>query len=232
MRVGTSGWAYRSWIGPFYPPGTAAARMLETYAGLLSTVEAHSTHRRTPTAAAVANWAAAVPDGFRFAPKAHAAITHRRDTSGLDERAGAFLASLAALGERLGPVLLVLPHRQPDLARLDELLSALAGRCRAVFELAPAWRSPEVLDRLEAAGASLAVVDREDDDGRDQPFHGPVAYLRLRRPAYSEAAIGAWAERLALASEAGRDAYAFFRHDEEGYGPRYARDLVKCLERG
>ena len=249
IRVGTSGWSYPSWVGPFYPPKTSAARMLSTYAQTFTTVEAHSTHRRLPTSAAVERWAASVPPGFHFAPKAHAGITHRRATDGLEERFTALHAALAPLGDRLGPVLYVLPHRQPDLDRLDALLAGLRGPnavtglrgpnavtglrgpAGAVFELAPPWRVEPVFERLEAAGASLAVVDREDDPGLDQPVLGPVAYFRLRRATYDDADLDRWAERLA-AEGAERPVYAFVKHDEEGDGPRYAQGLVTRLEQG
>jgi uncharacterized protein YecE (DUF72 family) len=236
VRVGTSGWSYPSWAGPFYPERTPASRMLEVYARTFRAVEAHATHRRAPAAAALARWVAQVPDGFRFAPKAHMGITHRRDTDGLGERVSAFFAAVAPLGDRLGPVLFVLPHRQPDLARLDLLLDALEaldGRQRrpaAVFELAPPWRVPEVLERLDGHGATLAVVDREDDPASGQPVVGPLTYVRLRRPSYTGPELDEWAGRLAAASGRG-DVYAFVKHDEEGSGPRYARDLVKRLER-
>lgn len=203
--------------------------MLAVYADTFPTVEAHNSHRRMPTAATVERWAAAVPPEFRFAPKAHVGITHRRDTDGLADRVAAFYAALAPLGQRLGPVLFNLPHRRPDLDRLDLLLDALAGRSGVVFELAPAWRTEPVLTRLEAAGATLAVVDREDDPGPDQPWTGPLAYVRLRRDAYDRAAVEAWAARLDSESDR-RPVYAFVMHDEQGDGPRYARALVRAVD--
>jgi len=203
--------------------------MLPAYAATFPTVEAHSTHRRMPTAATVERWAAAVPAGFRFVPKAHVGITHRRDTDGLAGRVAAFYAALDPLAHRLGPVLYVLPHRRPDLDRLDALLGAVAGRPGAVLELAKAWRTGTVLERLGAAGVSLAVVDRDDDPGLDQPSPGPVAYFRLRRAAYAPAEVVRWADRLVVES-ARRPVYAFVMHDEEGDGPRYAQALMRGVD--
>ncbi len=235
IRVGTSGWSYPTWTGSFYPERTPPSRMLSVYAETFRTVEAHATHRRRPTAAGLARWAAQVPEDLRFVPKAHVGITHRRDTEGLEERVSTFFQALEPLGDRLGPVLFVLPHRQPDLERLDLLLRGLdrAGpRPRAVFELAPPWRTSAVLDRLAAHRASLAVVDREDDPARDQPGLGPVTYVRLRRDEYSDADLDEWVGRLsAAAATPEQDVYAFVKHDEQGHGPRYARDLVRRLER-
>jgi uncharacterized protein YecE (DUF72 family) len=224
VRVGTSGWSYREWIGPFYPPGTTASKMLPFYAEQFAAVEAHSTFRRVPTAGAVERWSAQVPPAFRFATKAHAAITHRRDLEGLSDRVAAFFAALRPLAGRLGPVLFALPHRRPDLVRLDALLSALRAAdtlgAAPVFELARAWSvEPPVLESLVAAGADDAFVRA-----------APVAYVRLRRARYSRGALADWAERLTRAARRGQDVYAFVKHDERGESPRYARELVRHLE--
>ena len=97
LRIGTSGWSYPAWVGPFYPPATSPARMLGVYAGSFDTVEAHATYRRLPGAAALEKWAAAVPGDFRFAPKAHMGITHRRDLEGVEDRAWAGVAAARGL---------------------------------------------------------------------------------------------------------------------------------------
>ena len=209
--------------------------MLDFYAQRFSTVEAHSTHRRLPTAAALARWAGSVPPTFRFAPKAHAGITHRRDLEGVAERVATFARSLAPLGEHLGPVLFVLPHRRPDLTRLDALLGALARVpvLRPVFELAPAWWQDEVLARLRAHGSSLAVVDRDGPPLPDEvgPRAWPVGYVRLRREAYTDADLATWSAKLAADAAHHEEVYVFFKHDEQGNAPRYARALVEHLER-
>lgn len=237
--MGTSGWSYPEWVGPFYPERTPGSRMLEFYGRHFSTVEAHSTHRRLPTPAALARWSASVSAQFRFAPKAHAGITHRRDLDGVGDRMAAFARSLTPLGPGLGPVLFVLPHRQPDLVRLDLLLEALdpLPDIQPVFELAPAWWIDEVFDRIDAHGASLAVVDRDAPAGdalseSDRHVPGPISYVRLRRQTYSDADLAGWAERLGreVSSRPG-GVYAFVKHDEHGDAPRYARALVEHLER-
>jgi uncharacterized protein YecE (DUF72 family) len=206
--------------------------MLPFYAEQLPTVEAHSTYRRLPSASVLERWRAHVPDGFRFAPKAHLGITHRRDLDGVEDRVAAFFAAVAPLGDRQGPVLFSLPHRQPDLDRLDRLLSALppSPAPPSAFELGPAWVTAEVLRRLEARGATLALVDAVGRAAPDLEV-GPFAYLRLRRTGYDSDELDAWADRLRRTTSAGRDAYAFFKHDEHGDGPRYARQVMGRLER-
>jgi uncharacterized protein YecE (DUF72 family) len=221
VRIGTSGWSYPSWVGPFYPAGTSPARMLGVYASQFDTVEAHATYRRLPTAAALARWVDTVPSGFRFAPKAHMGITHRRDLDGVEDRVAAFLAAVAALGPTLGPVLCSLPHQQPDLDRLGRILAAFT--VPVAFDLGRAWDRPDVIDRLDAAGATLVVTDGPI------PTVGPLAYVRLRAGDYTPAELELWAERLAKVAAEDRDAYVFLKHDDAASGPHLARELQQRL---
>ncbi len=227
MRVGTSGWSYPAWVGPFYPAGTSAARMLGVYSAAFGTVEAHATYRRLPSATALERWAATVPSGFRFAPKAHMGISHRRDLEGVEDRVTTFLDAVAPLGPARGPVLVALPHLEPDLDRLGRILAAFTAT--AALEAGPAWERADVLDRLDAAGATLVVSDTPERPATAIPSVGPVAYVRLRRPAYTPADLDGWAARLAAVAAGGRDAYVFLKHDDAATGPRLARELAERL---
>ncbi|MHB8670172.1 MAG: DUF72 domain-containing protein [Acidimicrobiales bacterium] len=256
VRVGTSGWSYPEWVGPFYPPGTSVARMLQAYAaGGLSTVEAHATYRRRPTASTLSKWLEAVGPEFRFAPKAHLGITHRRDLEGVEDRVAGFFDALAPLGERLGPVLFQLPHHQPDLVRLDRILGSIpAAAPGAAFELGPAWRLQEVTDRLAARGAALVWTDEDPPSasrsaspsasrsasprGGSRPVVQPapppvgaIAYVRLRRDHYTGPELAEWAQRLATWAVEGREVYAFLKHDRAGSAPLVARRLAERAAR-
>jgi uncharacterized protein YecE (DUF72 family) len=200
--------------------------MLGVYASAFATVEAHATYRRLPTAAALAKWVATVPAGFRFACKAHMGISHRRDLEGVEDRVRTFLTAITPLGDRRGPVLVSLPHQQPDLDRLGRILDPLAG---GAFELGPAWERSDVLDRLDAGGATLVVSDTAERPAGAIPSVGPVAYVRLRRADYTPADLDLWAERLAKVGAEGRDAYVFLKHDDDASGPRFAQELVARL---
>lgn len=233
LRLGTSGWSYPEWVGRFYPNGTQPGRMLDFYSRIFRTVEAHSTYRKMPEATTLSRWASQVPEGFRFVPKVHLGITHRRDLDGVEDRLAAFLEALASLGPALGPVLFSLPHQDPDLRRLDRLLGSIppppVGPV-AAFDLSPAWFIPEVLDRLDAHGATLVLTDSER--GEPPVVHvGPLVYVRLRRERYNRTQLEAWGNRLAKETAGGLDAYAFLKHDETGDGPRYARRLAATASR-
>ncbi len=228
--MGTSGWSYPEWVGHLYPNGTSPARMLAFYARLFPTVEAHSTYRRLPTISTVERWVKDVPPWFEFAPKAHLGITHRRDLDGLEKRMTAFVDAVTPLGDHLGPVLFSLPHAQPDLERLDRLLAALPSPARlaAAFELSPAWVTPDVVRRLEKAGTTLVLVEKDGHPAPDLEI-GPFTYIRLRRSRYTRADLEEWVERLQHITANGRDAYVYFKHDEAGDGPRYARRVMGRL---
>ena len=209
MWVGTSGWSYKEWVGGFYPARTPSSRLLASYAERLPTVEAHNTFRRRPRTPTLEGWVAAVPPSFRFAVKAHVAITHQRDLAGVEDRITSFFESLEPLGDHAGPVLFQLPHRDVDLERLDRLLSALPASPPAAFELGAAWDTPAVLQRLDAAGATLVVVDTGEAKAAI-PEVGTISYVRLRAERYDDKALRRWAKRLI---DGGRPAYVYFRHE-------------------
>jgi len=232
VNVGTSGWSYPEWLGRFYPNGTSPIRMLDFYGRRFSTVEAHATYRRLPSVTVLERWRTQVPTTFCFAPKAHLGITHRRDLEGVEDRVDAFLAAIAPLGDNLGPVLVSLPHQDPDLDRLDRLLDAFPPPPDgpvAAFELGPNWYTSEVISRLEAHHATLVVVDNDAREAHAPLTVGPLAYVRLRRDRYDRAGLEAWAEKLAGLRADGRESFVYLKHDEQGDGPRYARRLVELL---
>lgn len=210
--VGTSGWSYKEWVGGLYATGTPASRFLAAYAERLPTVEAHNTFRRRPRPPTLESWTTAVPSSFRFALKAHVAITHQRELAGVEERITEFFELLAPLGDHVGPVLFQLPHRDVDLERLDRLLGALPAAPPAAFELGPAWSTREVLQRLDAAGATIVVVDKDGEEP-SLPEVGSIGYVRLRRDRYTKPALARWADRLHTVAGTGRPVFAYLRHE-------------------
>src|SRR2546423_15080785 len=105
LFVGTSGFAYKEWIGPFYPPGTRSAGMLGYYSGEFNSVEVNYTFRRSPTASMMQSWSAATPEGFVFALKANQGITHFARLKDTGERLGPFPGPVTSPRPRPGPVL-------------------------------------------------------------------------------------------------------------------------------
>jgi uncharacterized protein YecE (DUF72 family) len=228
IRVGTSGFSYREWLGKFYPIGLKATEMLPFYASQLPTVEINYTFRRMPRAAMLTGWTAKTPADFRFALKAPELITHRkrlRDTAvDIDRFAGA----AAHLGERLGPVLFQLgPDFKCDVDLLRDFLTQLDGRIRAAFEFRNrSWFNDDVLSALRNAGAALCIAESEK---LSTPIErtAPFIYVRLRKPAYDDAALDEWTRRLIELAGGGGEAYVYFKHELDA--PEYAARLARLL---
>jgi uncharacterized protein YecE (DUF72 family) len=223
LFVGTSGWSYKEWQPDFYPEKLPQRRWLDHYATQLSSCEINATFYRVPSLDAVARWAAAAPDGFRYAIKAHYVITHSYSAPP-KELGGRFNSAAEALGPRLGVVLFQLPaHRPHGDDILGPLLALLPENAAGAVEPAhESWHRPEVEAGLAAAGATRCYTDISGEPPAELP-PGPVAYVRLRAERYERAARDGWAEL--LRREAGRrDVYAFAKH--KGVAPTDPRGGV------
>ena len=82
IHIGTSGWSYSDWVGPFYPRGTPPGDYLASYGQRFSTVEVDSSFYAVPGARMFERWAAHTPQGFRFALKVPGTVTHGREVRG------------------------------------------------------------------------------------------------------------------------------------------------------
>jgi uncharacterized protein YecE (DUF72 family) len=210
-RVGCSGWQYREWTGPFYPPTLPARARFAHYAEAFDTVELNTTFYRLPSVAAVEAWAAAAPPGFVYALKLGAFGTHRMKLRDAERWLPNHLDRALRLGPALGPTLVQLPPRwRRDTARLDDFLaaagrssaaagrsSAAAGRSSAAaggegrwaIELRdPSWVHDDTFEVLRRHGAALVAHDLPggllDRLGRDGAFPrtSDWLYLRLHGP--------------------------------------------------
>lgn len=211
-RIGTTGFAYRDWVGPFYPPGARPQALFGHYARQLAAVELPGALHRLPSPAQVDGWVAEAGPSFRLCLTAPRALTGDLRIA----RHAAALATLRRLVERLGgragPVLVRLPATLPvDLTALRHFLDALGGLRVAVELRDPSWRSDACLRALSAHGAALVVSDESAGLPRVE-LTGDTSYWRLG-PAGSEAAWEAWAERAALLARRGVELFAFVRHD-------------------
>lgn len=241
LLVGTSGFSYPAWIPRFYPPGTRSDAFLDHYARRLPACELNGTWYRAPSPEQVAAWASAVPPAFRFVVKAVRGSGGRL----LGPRAGdpgvtleRLLAPLGGFGPRLGAILLRVETGTPfDEGRFAALLERWPAGIGLALDLeAPAWSEPSVADRIESlasgAGAAIVRVERDEtsvDPGLDAGTSA-FAYLRLRRSSYDEARLATWAARLAPLVAAGRDVFAFFRHDEDGSSALHAERLAVLVQ--
>ena len=96
----------------------------------------------------------------------------------------------------------------------------------------PTWHVDETFAALRDAGAVLCTTDLDDqDETPDIRRTGPFLYLRLRRTSYDDAALDAWAARIAPFLDDGMDAYVLFRHDEDGTSALHAEGFAARVDR-
>ncbi len=231
VRAGTSGYSYPAWKGGFYPEDLPAARMLAHYAGRLPTVEINNTFYRMPDRSMLRRWVDETPSGFSFAIKSPRRITHeKRLLEGGDSVARLFDVT-SELGDRLGPVLFQLPpNLKKDVPRLAAFLALLPRSARSAFEFRHAsWFDEDVYDALRVGGAALCIADAE---GLTTPLVPTASwgYLRLRRQDYTAADVQAWADR--ILAQPWDDVLVYFKHEDEGLGPKLAAALAAVCQTG
>jgi uncharacterized protein YecE (DUF72 family) len=224
LEVGTSGFSYKEWKGKFYPEDLPATEMLPYYAARLSTVEINNTFYRMPSEKTIADWAAEVPVGFRFAIKAPQRITHQKRLKEVGDVALAFVSIAGKMGDKLGPLLFQLPpNMKKDVARLDAFLELLPPGLRIAFEFRHlSWFEDDVYETLRKHRTALCIAEGE---GLATPLVATTdwGYLRLRLGDYTDEAIGAWAER--VRAQTWGEAFVYFKHDE-GNAPALAAKLI------
>jgi len=230
--AGASGYSFKEWKGVFYPEKCKPEEMLPFYSQRLPTVEINNTFYRMPKASVLEDWKRTVPADFRFAIKASRRITHmsRIKAESSAEPVEFLYKTLAALGEKRGPVLFQLPpNMKKDLARLQAFLAFLPADHRAAFEFRnDEWFDDEVYATLKAAGAALVLSEREDNAPPPLVETAPFGYVRLRLENYADDDLRRWAERIAATGWG--ETFVYFMH--EPTAPAYAATLMKFAPKG
>lgn len=209
LYVGTSGWSYPSWKPGFYPAGSAGRDFLRFYAERFPSVELNTTGYRLPGREQFERWAEQTPPGFRFAVKLPG------NRPGI---VGTFDEHVSGLGERLGPVRVVLTNAR-DEGMLALLLGSLDPGHRLAFDLR--HESWEGIDSVLGEAGAVRVNALE--------AAAPFRYLRFREPPYDEAALLEIAGRLRPLLDAGVEVYCYFQHEDDPTAPKYAARLHDLL---
>jgi uncharacterized protein YecE (DUF72 family) len=214
IYIGTPGYAYREWLGAFYPKGTKSGEMLPYYARHFNAVEINNTFYQLPSEAKLETWKASVGTDFRFAVKANQAITHRRGFGIPGGQLEIFLARTALLGERLGPLLFQFPPHFGDMESLLDFIKHLHLLSRRfpitpVVEVRhPKLLQPDIFAVLHDQQIDLCIND-ENLEPSQWPDPRTVAYLRLRNSEYSKEALQEAAGWLKRFQKQEKDGYVF-----------------------
>ena len=226
LYAGTSGYSYKEWKGSFYPEKIPAKDMLSYYASRLPAVELNKRFYRTPDKSVVESWKAQVPDDFRFSVKAPQMITHFKRLNDVAAETRSMLRTFSILEDRLGVILFQLPpNMKKDLARLKTFLKKLPADIRTAWEFRhPSWFDDEVLALLRSQNRALCIADTVELPATHIDKTADWGYLRLRRVKYKKSDLVEWSNR--IQAQDWQDAFIFFKHEDEGTGPKLAARLL------
>ena len=238
IHIGTSGWHYEHWRGPFYPEGIAAKDMLAFYAEHFSTVEVNNSFYRLPGAKAVEAWRDETPSNFIFACKASRYTTHVKRLKDAPQSFEKFFPRVDPLGKKLGPILFQTPPRfPPDPERLAAFVAALPQKHSYAFEFRDErWFIDEVREVLTKGNCAFCIFDF---GGMQSPMWttADFAYLRLHGPgakyqnSYGDKALRDWADQIHAFAATALDVYCYFDNDQSGYAPQNALHLLQIVGR-
>ena len=242
LWLGTQGFAFDEWVGPFYPPGTPKSGYLEAYARHFATVEIDSTFYATPRASVVAGWRERTPNGFRFSAKFPKSITHDRKLEGAQGEAEAFVGTMQQLGDKLGVLTLQFAYDfTPDLApRLEAFLGRLPRGPRYAVEVRNrGWLKPDLGEMLSSHGAALVLQDlfyMPKMTWITAPFT-VIRWLGRRsdiehfdRVQIDRAAeLTSWGQRVRQFLDDGIEVYGYFNNHFAGHSPASLRQFEAIL---
>jgi uncharacterized protein YecE (DUF72 family) len=228
--AGTSGWAYPSWKPDFYPAKLAQKNFLNYYTTQLNTVEVNFTFRQLVKESTILNWLQATPAHFRFGVKAHQVITHIKRLKATEDFIPRFLATIEPLAaaNKLAAVLFQLPpNLKADAALLKDFLAVLPRTVPSAFEFRhESWFADSTWDLLKANHAAVCVAETETMTTPDVPT-GEFAYYRFRKPNYTGEERRSMLDRIEQHVAAGRNVFAYFKHEETPAGALYAAELLR-----
>ena len=237
LRIGTSGWHYKHWIGRYYPQDIKPANMLAHYVRDFDTVELNNTFYRLPLESAFDSWRTSTPRDFLFAVKGSRFLTHMIKLKDPERGLVNFIPRAERLRSKLGPILWQLPPRwNVNLERLEEFLAKLPHKHRYAFELRnETWMTEEVYALLRKYNAAFCIYELAG-------YHTPLlitadwTYVRLHGPtqfkyhgSYSDTQLAAWADRIREWSRTMKAIYVYFDNDDSAHAVNNALTLKRLV---
>jgi uncharacterized protein YecE (DUF72 family) len=237
IRIGTSGWHYKHWLGTFYPEGTKQNEQFGCYQQYFDTVEINNSFYRLPSPETFRKWKHSVSADFIFAVKASRFITHMKKLKDPAESVARFMEHVAALDRRLGVILFQLPPGWTlNVARLREFLQVLPAQYRYAFEFRnPSWYDEEVVALLTKYNCAFCIYQLA---GHLSPLEvsADFIYVRLHGPddqkyqgSYGDADLKKWARRCNAWARQGKDVFVYFDNDQAGYAAFNAKRLKDLI---
>jgi uncharacterized protein YecE (DUF72 family) len=241
ILLGTSGWSYRDWIGPFYKKKEKS--MLKAYSKVFKTVEIDSTFYAYPLKGTVMGWIKYSPEDFVFTAKLPKLVTHEKMLDldeGVEEDLYRFcdLARPVLLNGKLGCLLIQLPPKYKfDPDHLERFLCILPAEFKFAIEFRhPSWMREETWKLLKKHGVAYVAVD--------EPLLPPevhvtsdFAYFRWHgrgtRPwfnyRYSPEELKPWVPKIRKAAKKVKRVYGYFNNHFHGYAVENCLQILEML---
>lgn len=238
IHIGTSGWHYEHWEGPFYPDHISSGEYLEYYSKFFHTVEINSSFYKMPDKETIREWRETVPEKFIFSVKASRYITHMKKLKDPAAAVSNLITTISLFKDKLGPILFQLPpnwHVNPE--RLDSFTKLLPRDQRYAFEFRDtSWFDSRVYEILEKYNAAFCIYEI---GGLQSPriVTADIVYIRLHGPdgpyrgQYTTPVLADWASTFSTWAKQGKQIFCYFDNDEAGYAPRDAMKLQDMVRR-
>ncbi len=192
ILVGTSGWGYDEWVGPFYPKNLRKEDYLLYYSEIFYTNEINTTFYNIPSRWVVENWANKTPQNFLFSAKIPQSVTHEHklDSKSCLDDLDNFLRVMDPLIEskKLIAFLIQLPpsfNRKEHFNRLKEFIDKWPGNPKSddyhlVIEFRDkSWMDDEVFRFLEQKSLTYCSVIEPLLPPRMDITNSAFAYVRF-----------------------------------------------------
>jgi len=239
--LGTSGWSYKEWIGPFYTKKDKS--MLRAYTKVFKTVEIDSTFYRYPSKGTVMGWSKYSPEDFVYTAKLPKLITHEKKmdlTQGIEEDLNKFIELMEPLwlGGKLGCLLIQLPPKYdfyPD--NLEDFFKTLPSQVKFAVEFRDlSWMREETWSLLSKYNVAYTIVD-EPFLPPEMHFTADFAYFRWHgkgvRPwynyRYGMKELEPWIPKVAEATQKVKTVYGYFNNHYHGYAVENCLQVLEML---
>lgn len=240
LRIGTSGWSRKEYAGTLYPPGVKDDALLAEYGKLFNCVELNATHYKIYSPDAIRKWTAKVKNrDFKFCPKVPQAISHQSTLLNAGTETAAFIESIRAFEDQLGPVFLQLSEFFSPVRKrnLYTYLESLPRDISFFVELRhPDWfnnqqEREELFNTLHQLGVGTVITDTP---GRRDCLHMtltlPKLFLRFVTKGghpLDEVRLREWDQRIKELKAQGVGEVYFFLHVHDG---KYEADFYKTVQ--
>ena len=236
IHVGTSGWHYMHWKGPFYPADMPAKNFLPHYAERFDTTEVNNSFYKLPSKETFSTWRDTVKKNFLFAVKASRFITHMKKLKDPQEPLSRLYGAVEGLGDKLGPILFQLPPGwNYNAERLETFVNALSSNYRYTFEFRnPSWFNEEAFELMRKKNLALCFYELEGVTA-PREITADFVYVRLHGPGgkyegkYDAETLKQWVREFRSWSRSGKDVYCYFDNDHLGYAAMNAAEVKEML---